>query len=400
MNGGLLRDYLGMPNAILSPILDGILNQPNMKGLDTHVTDDVNDLFDLCKQSIWGTSNCFAAVIFTAANETNIEYSFALDNGVVETGFNGLRTDNSLLATRILPLQWAIDSQVNNIPAAHKPSELGWAGSFFESAVNVTALPPPTEGAPWLAFIGDFVGPVFILILIGVVYHLSIFVAGERQTSISELMQAQMVTNTPRILSTVLSFLIIYLPGFIICSILLTQLLFERTSDILLIFLTILAGTSITVSAHFLASFFGKAQLAGLYTSTLAFALALVALDAILTASFGSSGPKTPEVYALSAIFPPYTWATLISDIAKREFKLQAFSLDALAVTNTSQFIGIGETQSTAKQPTQQTLPGYIYVIFFILQIIVYGAATFGVERMLWSVKREGLQFEFPFCDV
>lgn len=105
----------------------------------------------------------------------------------------------------------------------------------------------------------------------------------ERQTSMSELMQAQMVTDTPRILSNILSFLIIYLPGLLICSILMTQLLFTRTSDILLLFLTLLAGTSMTVSSHFLASFFGKAQLAGLYTSTLAFTLALITLAATLS---------------------------------------------------------------------------------------------------------------------
>jgi len=82
-----------------------------------------------------------------------------------------------------------------------------------------------------------------------------------------------------------ISFFIAYFPGFVICSILMTQLLFTRTSDILLLFLTLLAGGSIIVSSHFLASFFGKAQLAGLYTSTLAFALALITLAATLTSS-------------------------------------------------------------------------------------------------------------------
>lgn len=33
-------------------------------------------------------------------------------------------------------------------------------------------------------------------------------------------------------------------------------------------------------------------------------------------------------------------------------------------------------------------MDGYLYVIFFILQIIVYGIATYLVERQLWGVTR------------
>ena len=98
-----------------------------------------------------------------------------------------------------------------------------------------------------------------------VVYHLSVFVATERQTTMAALMAAQKVTIMPRILSTMLSFWTLYFPGFLACSILLTQIfLFTRTSDIVFLFLTLLAGTSLTVSSHLMASFFSKAQLAGL----------------------------------------------------------------------------------------------------------------------------------------
>lgn len=128
----------------------------------------------------------------------------------------------------------------------------------------------------------------------------------------AELMAAQMVTNTPRILSTILSFLVLYFPGFLACSILLTQILFTRTSDILFLFLTLLAGTSLTVSSHFMASFFSKAQLAGLYTSVLVFALALIILADTL-----ASVPPQAQVIALAAVFPPITWATLVSDVVR-----------------------------------------------------------------------------------
>lgn len=230
----------------------------------------------------------------------------------------------------------------------------------------------------WLSLVGLFVAPVFILILIGVVYHLSVFVATERQTTMAELMAAQMVTIIPRIVSTTLSFFLLYFPGFLVCSILLTQVLFTRTSDILFLFLTLLAGLSLTVSSHFLASFFSKAQLAGLYTSVLVFALALVILADTL-----SSFPSPAQVIALAAVFPPITWATLVSDVAKREYNLEAFSLSPRNTT-----LSTGAT-AFSDAPTQiGAMDGYLYVVFFILQIVVFGIATYLVERQLWGITR------------
>lgn len=345
----------------------------------------MNDLFSLCRQSLWGTSDCFAAVIFTAANSTNVEYSISLDSKVSEGFDYGTDYRHSLLADRVLPLQWAMDSKIGNLPSSSKPSEQSWAGDFYARESGTSSEPPPTTGPDWLALVGLFIAPFFILIPIGASYHISVFVATERQSSMSELMQAQLVTDAPRIISTILSFVIIYFPGLLICSILLTQLLFTKTSDILLLFLTLLAGVSITVSSHFLASFFGKASLAGLYISTVVFTLALVTLVVSIISPSPLTGTtegssSNPQVTALSLIFPPYTWATLISDIANREYVLKPFSLSPAAPVSS-------EAAMMGAAP-QETLKGYLYVIFFIVQIVVYGAATYVLERTLWGVKR------------
>jgi ATP-binding cassette subfamily A (ABC1) protein 3 len=219
------------------------------------------------------------------------------------------------------------------------------------------------------------VSPVFVLVLIGIVYHLAIFVATEREKSMSELMAAQKVSITPRILSTIISFFLLYFPGLLICSVLMTQLLFQRTSDILMIFLTILAGLSMTISSHFLASFFGKAQLAGLYSSTLVFALALVTLAATLTVA-----NQTTQNIALAFVFPPITYVTLIGDVAFREYNFRGFSL-APNITNLPNGYG-GLVKN-------QAMDGYLYVIMFVVQIIVFGLATYGVENGLWGVTRK-----------
>jgi ATP-binding cassette subfamily A (ABC1) protein 3 len=365
----------GISNDTVIPIIDGISKQVGMDSMNVLSSDDANDLYDLCKQTTSGGSDCFAAVLFLSFNETNVEYAIAIDGNVAQQyGYGNYKTGDNNLNNRIFPLQWALEAQIGGFPTNPKPSTQAWAGYFgpntydYGSSFSVQSG-SGQENVFWLSLVSVFVAPVFILILIGAVYHLATFVATERETSIAELMAAQKVSITPRMLSTFLSFFAVYFPGFLISSILLTQLLFTRTSDILFLFLILLAGASLITSAHFLASFFGKAQLAGLYTSVLTFALALVILAATLT-----SVNPTAQVLALSLIFPPITWATLIADTALREANLKALSLVP------GPFNPNGDRT--------QFLDGYLYIVFFIVQIIVFSIATYFVEKGLWGVKR------------
>lgn len=125
-----------------------------------------------------------------------------------------------------------------------------------------------------------------------------------------------------------------------------------------------------------MASFFAKAQLAGLFTSTLVFALALITLAASLS-QYPNKSPQS-EIIALSAIFPPYTYATLIMDVATRDAQSRPFSLSPNTNSTLESIDGDG--------PIMQ---GYLYVVFFILQIVVYSVATYGVEHGLWGVSRK-----------
>lgn len=138
-----------------------------------------------------------------------------------------------------------------------------------------------------------------------------------------------------------------------------------------MIFLSLLAGVSLIMGSHFLGSFFGKANLAGLYSSTLSFALALITLAATLTVR-----EPTAQITALALLFPPATWATLIEDVALREAGLRAFSLNRMAK----------DPENLTKKV--QYLDGYLYIVFFIVQIVAFSVGTYLVERNLWGVTR------------
>ncbi|THV46424.1 hypothetical protein BGAL_0387g00030 [Botrytis galanthina] len=351
-------------NSIIETAVQGL-------SLDRWVAiDDVDDLYYNCLQSRTGMSNCFAAVIFTSINATNVDYIIATDSATSLSSTDFAKHE-SLSNDRLLPLQWAIDSSIGSFSKTAPPSELPWSGYFGDQATDSSS---PLDTASWFEVIYYFVAPAFLLALIGVVYHASLFVASERELGMAELLDAQTCTKTPRILSTIASFVAVYSPGWFICSILMTQLLFTRCSDALLLFLTLIAGTSLTVWSLFLSSFFRKAQLAGLYASILTFTLAFG------TVAFASSDtPSHTTISILSVLFPPFTYATLIGDVARAEAHLASFSLlkSTVSITATS------DTQHFTPQVT-----GYLYIIFFCAQILIYTAACFAVDHYKWSVKR------------
>jgi ATP-binding cassette subfamily A (ABC1) protein 3 len=137
----------GISSVDVDPIIDGVLNEPGLQSLDTVVTDDPDDLFQLCHQTLVGTSECFAAVIFTSFNDTNVEYIIALDDAVGSSYSQGdFRSDSSLLTDRILPLQWAVERNIGDISATAAPRSQPWSGSFVTYTDEVTPDTTPTNG--------------------------------------------------------------------------------------------------------------------------------------------------------------------------------------------------------------------------------------------------------------
>ncbi|PQE06676.1 hypothetical protein CJF30_00008578 [Rutstroemia sp. NJR-2017a BBW] len=374
MEGVPLKKLVLCRNGFSGPEVDDIFNSTAKDlSLDRYIViDDADDLIYRCRQSLSGISDCVAAVILISVNATNVEYIIAVDSS--HTLFTtDYKTHSAMTIDRIMPIQWAVDSSIGNFKGTPQPSELPWSGSFGKEPESSEFS--STDVRPWFMIIYYFVAPVFLLSLIGVVYHLSLFVANERESGITNLLAAQTCSKTPRIISTILSFVAIYSPGWLICSILMSQLLFTRCPDMILFFLTLLAGISITTWALFLASFFQKAQLAGIYASIITFALAFG------TVAFVFEGvPNFTGIQVLGALFPPFTFAALIGDIARAEDSLTAFSLSKSSLPKL-------DLDPFTIRRVVSWMDGYLYVVFFLLQIFVYIGATFAVEHYKWGVN-------------
>jgi ATP-binding cassette subfamily A (ABC1) protein 3 len=207
----------------------------------------------------------------------------------------------------IYPLQWALNSQIAGIDDSLRPSTRLFNGAFGPNQSQYIGQSTVAGPKFWLSVVTMYLGPFFVLILIGVVYHMATFIATERESSMSELMSSQEVTIVPRVLSTMLSFSALYLPSMIFSSVIISQVLFTNTNDGVMLVLTILAGISFVTFSHFLGSFFNKANLAGLYTSTLVMALSLISVYSAL-----KYYEPIEMLMPMGLIFPPFLWATLV----------------------------------------------------------------------------------------
>lgn len=363
-------------NGITDPELDTTINA-TLSGLDPNryfIIDNVDDLFDRCQQTLKGYSVCFGSIIFTSFNATNVDY--IISSGTMDSQTKSdYKTHTSFSGSRLMPIQWALDSHIGNFSTVSRPLEQPWSGRMGVAdpdagkASSVDSISGDSENLLYKV-IYFFGAPVFAVVLIGVVYHLSLFVATERDVGMTELLAAQTCSTTPRLFSVIVSFIGLYLPGWFICSILMTQFLFEHTSDALFLLLTLLAGISFTIYALFVSSFFQKAQMAGLYTSILTIALVFLPVAFVF-----SDNASLIALAALSALFPPFAYALMIADAARAEERLAAFSL-------LQKDLPVAAPGAELVHPQ---LAGYFYILFFLFQMAAYTAATYAVERYFWG---------------
>lgn len=351
----------GIDDTQLNKTIAAVFEDPGMEKFDLQLVDNPNSLYTHCKQSIHGTSQCFAAVVFTAFNSTHADYILGIDEDVLENTPYSYAPGQSILSKRLLPLKWALDSHIGGFGDSKKPTEKMWSGYFEEDGSSYSDMPHEVF---WLMIVQYFAATLFVFIFLVSTYHISSTVAGERQNAVVDLLMAQGVTTVPRILSNLLSFFILYVPGIIISSILLGEILFLRTSTGLIFILMLLAGLSLIICAHSIGSFFSRSSVAGMWTCILIFALGLVSLSQSLT-SFKDPG----QMLGLSIVFPPYAFATLIRDIATTEYSMKAFP-----------------DEEITKQASNMN--GYLYFVCFIVHIVGYGGLIFLVEHLRWGVPQ------------
>ncbi|KAF2499146.1 hypothetical protein BU16DRAFT_479678 [Lophium mytilinum] len=332
-------------------------------GKKVQIAETDEELFTICPSSLRGVSTCYGAVSFhgspTEGAAGTWNYTLRSDGNLGERIYVNRHDNDAELY--ILPFQHAIDTAIASLNQTKLPQAVDEYPFTSETAherdVKVRHL--------YMQALINILAVAFFIGICGVTYQLTGQMASERELGISQLIEAMTPaskgwhTQAARLLSNHLAFDIIYLPGWIIMSIIMQRLAFPTTSVAILIFYQVLAGFSLSSFSIFGASFFHKAQLSGITITIASIVLAIIAQVA---------GPySTGAVAIMSLLFPPMNYTFFIIYMAHFEKVSRATNLVKGAPNN----------------PWQ--LPGIALWVFLIIQILLYPVLGAFVERWLYG---------------
>lgn len=351
-------------------------------GKNATIIQDESDLGYACRSTIRGTSNCFGAVVFYSSPHEGSDgfwnYTLRADGGLG----GSFQTDNDDNDAQIyaLPLQRAVDSAIAGLKS----------GSSFPGTTQQYPYTELTEDErqaevrrQYQSSFINYLSVAFITGMIGVGYHMTGFIATEREKGISQLIDAMMSTSQgwhrqfARLMSHHNAFTITYMPGWIAASIVTRVTIWTNTSFGIMIIFFVLSGIAMTSMSLLGASFFKKAQLSGIVTGVTWIVLGIVAQVV--------PHPNTAAVTILSLLFTPCNFIFFIIYIARFEQDGKATNLIHAPPSHTS------------------NLPGIVHWVFFIIQMAVYPLLAAFVEQTLHGVStgtRSSTALENPASGV
>lgn len=333
-----------------------------------------------CRNTILGASSCIAAAVFysspTEGNGGIFNYSIRAD-GALGRVIN-VDSDSNDQQIYIMPLQHAIDRAISDLDSG--------ATVIPETVENYpyTSITPAQRQRDirtrYMGGIIDILAVAFYIGMVGISYQLTGLVAREREIGMAQLLDSMMPNKARwqpqavRIISHHFSFDVMYLPGWIVMSIILSIGVFAETSVAIMLFYNILAGMATASFSLFAAGFFRKAQLSGISTTI------IFMLLAVLAQIINKSGTGTYAI--LSLLFPPMNYVFFIVTMARWE----------------RQELGMNMVQAAPEHTS--SLPGIAFWIFAIIQIIVYPILGALLERSLYGTASKERKTQISDSDV
>ncbi|KAL2019210.1 hypothetical protein VTK56DRAFT_10010 [Thermocarpiscus australiensis] len=372
-HNGVVFVHNGFTGGEIERVIGDLATQVRAAGKNVTILPSEDELPNICRASLRGVTQCYGAVVFHASPAEGPDglwnYTLRFD-GALGARIDVDRDTNDA-QVYLLPLQRAVDRAISR-------SYNGSNGAFplpdDEDQYPFTSLTPEERAdlvrVTYQGILMNALGVTFLVAIIGVVYHLAGFVATERETGMATLIEAMMATNSrwqpqaARLLSYHLSFSLLYLPGWVVSSLILWRGVFAHTNAAIVLLYFILAGLALSSMAILGAAFFKKSQLSGVSITILYIVLGIIAQ----TISY----PNTAAVVVLSLLFTPCNFTYFITLLARWE--QQMWPTDLL--------------QTPPNSPWN--LPGIAFFIFLGVQVIVYLALGALIERWLHGTTSSG----------
>lgn len=364
----------GFKGGEIERVVDELVGVVRGAGKNATVLEDEKDLPYVCRASLRGITPCYGAVVFRGSpteGEGGLwNYTIRTD-GALGAGRINVDVDTNDAQVFMLPLQRAVDTAISrNFKSTDGQEPLSFPADEYPFTSLTTEERADRIRVIYQDVLMNWLGVTFVVAIIGVVYHMAGFIATERETGMSTLIESMMATKSrwqpqaARLLSYHLAFSLLYLPGIAISALILWSGVFAHTSAAVVFLYFILSGVAIGSMAIFGAAFFKKSQLSGVSITILYILLAIIAQTI--------SWPKTGTVTALSLLFTPCNFTYFISYLARWEKQEWATDL----------------TQPPPDAPW--SLPGIVFFIFLAIQAIVYPILGALVERWLHGTTSSG----------
>lgn len=362
----------GLAGGDIDRVIDAVAASASAPGTKISRLTDEAELLDVCKSSLRGATNCYAAIVFQSSPTEGTggiwNYTLRGDGAFGTKIFVDEDTNDAEIY--LLPLQRAVDYAIAGVNttinhAALPDTVLEYTYTSETQAQRDTAIRVNYQGV-----IIDILGVAFLIGMVGVTYHMAGFIASERELGMSQLIEGMMPNlrrwepQLARILAYHLAFDIIYLPSWIVIGAVLGVGVFVQTSMAIVIIYHLLAGLSLVSFTILSASFFKKAQLSGISIALVVLLLGVIA-QVINNMSSGA-------VAILSLLFVPCNYVFFIVFMARYERQVRATDLIRAAPDNPWNITGI------------------ILLVFIIIQIFVYPLLGAIVERCLYGTASKG----------
>jgi ATP-binding cassette subfamily A (ABC1) protein 3 len=329
-----------------------------------------------CRSSLRGVSTCFGAVVMRSSpDEGNGDlwnYTIRTDAAFASSPFTiDVESTTNPEQVYILPMQKAVDSAIYSIDNSGSDDPLSNVEEFPFTSLSQKEREQRVRER-FSQAIYNFMAVAFIATVLWITYHITGFVAAERESGMSQLLDAMMpvrqqwMAQAARIIAHHLSFSIIYAPGWIIASLIVRQGIFPNTSIGIVLIFHIISGLALASMSLLFASFFQKAQLSGI-TAILA-----ILLLGILAQSI--TAPGTGVVVALSLLFAPCSYVYFTTLMARFEKARMGASL----------------TETPPDSPW--SLPGIVLWVFLIAHIFIYPLIGALIERKFYGTSTPGRQ--------
>ena len=348
-------------------VLSDQINQVSGKKAVSLVDEDA--LQPTCKTSHNGASRCYGAVVFRTSPHYpqqggDWNYTLRADRSLGNL-FNVQNQKNDA-QVYTLPLQQAVDQAIISSSPGSGRKDMPEIQQYPFTVETEEKRQKDTHQNYIESGISYF-GVVFFLGMVGVAYQSTGSIAYERESGLSQLIEA-MMPNTNRIVpamirlfSSHLAFSIIYFPSWLAIGLIIGKRILTHTPLGIIVLYHIMAGLALCSISLFGAACFKKAQLSGICIAVIAVILAVI--PQVLSPRDQTSA----TVNALGLIFPSSNYVYFMRFVSYWEVRFERANF----------------SKSAPKSPWK--LEGSKLFWYLALQIVLYPIAALCIELILYG---------------